>query len=72
MTQETYTDPRTKIHKSNVINVDFHNKRKVDKKIVYQWVDAFTGVVNNYDSSKEDNVAHVELPFFCRSTRKTL
>lgn len=59
-----YTDHRTHIQKSNVIKVDFKNKEKIDDKVVYQWIDAYTRQSHTFDSSREKNVPHVELEFF--------
>ena len=46
---------------SDIIEVDFKEKRVKQSHTEYQWCDAITGNLITYDSRRNDNVPHVKM-----------
>ena len=50
---------------TNIINVDFKNKKKISERTVIEYVDSLTGTTKVFDSSKETKQnMPVYLPLF--------
>ena len=51
---------------ANIIQVDFKKKEITKNYKQYQWVDALTGKMIDFDSRKDDNVPRVPVALFVK------
>jgi hypothetical protein len=56
---------------SEVIYVDFKNKKKMCSTIKYNWIDALSGDQYVYNSEMQDNEPHVEVVLFINTGKGT-
>lgn len=57
---------------SNIIQVDFKTKQVIKDYKQYQWVNALTGEMIDFDSRREDNVSRVPLVVFVKHNNDLL
>ena len=57
---------------TNIIQVDFKKKEVIKNYKQYQWVNALTGEVFDFDSRKEDNVPRVPLVLFVKHNNELI
>ena len=57
---------------SNIIQVDFKTKQVIKDYKQYQWVNALSGKMVDFDSRKEDNVSRVPLVVFVKHNNELL
>ena len=57
---------------SNIIQVDFKTKQIIKDYKQYQWIDALTGEMIDFDSRKEDNVPRIPVDLFVRHNNELL
>ena len=57
---------------SEIIQVDFKKKEIIKNYKQYQWVNALTGEMLDFDSRKEDNVSRVPLVVFVKHNNELL
>ena len=51
---------------TNIIEVDFKKKEIIKNYKQYQWVNALTGELLDFDSRKDDNVPRIPVDLFVR------
>lgn len=56
---------------SEVIYVDFKNKKKLNTKITYNWTDFLTGEKYAYDSEMHNNEPHVKIELYITTGKGT-
>ena len=57
---------------TNIVQVDFKKKEVVKNYKQYQWVNALSGEVLDFDSRKEDNVPRVPLVLFVKHNNELI
>ena len=57
---------------SNIIQVDFKTKQVIKDYKQYQWVNALSGEMVDFDSRREDNVSRVPLVVFVKHNNELL
>ena len=57
---------------SNIIQVDFKTKQIIKDYKQYQWADALSGEMVDFDSRKEDNVPRVPLVLFVKHNNELI
>ena len=57
---------------ANIIQVDFKKKEITKNYKQYQWVDALTGKMIDFDSRKDDNVPRVPVALFVKHNNELL
>ena len=57
---------------SEIIQVDFKKKEVIKNYKQYQWVNALSGEMFDFDSRKEDNVSRVPLVIFVKHNNELL
>ena len=57
---------------TNIIEVDFKKKEIIKNYKQYQWVNALSGEVLDFDSRKEDNVPRVPLVLFVKHNNELI
>ena len=57
---------------TNIIQVDFKKKEIIKNYKQYQWVNALTGEMLDFDSRKEDNVPRVPVALFVKHNNELL
>ena len=57
---------------SEIIQVDFKKKEVIKNYKQYQWVDALSGEMFDFDSRKEDNVPRVPLVLFVKHNNELI
>ena len=57
---------------TNIIQVDFKKKQIVKNYKQYQWVNALSGEMFDFDSRKEDNVPRVPLVLFVKHNNELI
>ena len=57
---------------TNIVQVDFKKKEVIKNYKQYQWVNALTGEVFDFDSRKEDNVLRVPLVLFVKHNNELI
>lgn len=57
---------------SNIIQVDFKTKQIIKGYKQYQWIDALSGEMIDFDSRREDNVSRVPLVVFVKHNNELL
>ena len=57
---------------SNIIQVDFKTKQIIKDYKQYQWIDALSGELVDFDSRREDNVSRVPLVVFVKHNNELL
>ena len=57
---------------TNIIQVDFKTKQVIKDYKQYQWVNALTGEMIDFDSRREDNVSRVPLVVFVKHNNDLL
>lgn len=51
---------------TNIVQVDFKKKEVINNYKQYQWVNALSGEMFDFDSRKDDNVSRVPLVLFVK------
>ena len=57
---------------TNIIEVDFKKKEVIKNYKQYQWVNALTGEMFDFDSRKEDNVHRVPIALFVKHNNELI
>ena len=57
---------------TNIVQVDFKKKEVIKNYKQYQWVNALSGEVLDFDSRKEDNVPRVPLVLFVKHNNELI
>ena len=57
---------------TNIIEVDFKKKEIIKNYKQYQWVNALSGEMFDFDSRKEDNVPRVPLVLFVKHNNELI
>ena len=57
---------------SNIIQVDFKTKQIIKDYKQYQWINALSGEMIDFDSRREDNVFRVPLVVFVKHNNELL
>ena len=57
---------------TNIIQVDFKKKEVIKNYKQYQWVNALSGEMFDFDSRKEDNVPRVPLVLFVKHNNELI
>ena len=57
---------------TNIVQVDFKKKEVIKNYKQYQWVNALSGEVFDFDSRKEDNVPRVPLVLFVKHNNELI
>ena len=57
---------------TNIIQVDFKTKQIIKDYKQYQWVNALTGELLDFDSRKEDNVHRVPIVLFVKHNNELI
>ena len=57
---------------TNIVQADFKKKEVIKNYKQYQWVNALTGEVFDFDSRKEDNVPRVPLVLFVKHNNELI
>lgn len=57
---------------SEIIQVDFKKKEVIKNYKQYQWVNALTGEMLDFDSRKDDNVPRIPVDLFVRHNNELL
>ena len=57
---------------TNIVQVDFKTKQIIKDYKQYQWVNALTGEMIDFDSRREDNVSRVSLVVFVKHNNELL
>lgn len=57
---------------TNIVQVDFQKKEVIKNYKQYQWVNALTGEMVEFDSRREDNVSRVPLVVFVKHNNELL
>lgn len=57
---------------SNIIQVDFKTKQIIKDYKQYQWTDALSGEMIDFDSRREDNVSRVPLVVFVKHNNELI
>lgn len=57
---------------TNIIQVDFKTKQIIKDYKQYQWTDALSGEMVDFDSRREDNVSRVPLAVFVKHNNELL
>ena len=57
---------------TNIIQVDFKTKQIIKDYKQYQWIDALSGELVDFDSRREDNVSRVPLVVFVKHNNELL
>ena len=57
---------------TNIVEVDFKKKEVIKNYKQYQWVNALTGEMIDFDSRREDNVSRVPLVVFVKHNNELL
>ena len=57
---------------TNIVQVDFKKKEVIKNYKQYQWVNALTGEMLDFDSRKEDNVPHIPVALFVKHNNELL
>ena len=57
---------------TNIVQVDFKKKEVIKNYKQYQWVDALSGEMFDFDSRKEDNVPRVPLVLFVKHNNELI
>ena len=57
---------------TNIVQVDFKKKEVIKNYKQYQWVNALSGEMFDFDSRKEDNVPRVPLVLFVKHNNELI
>ena len=57
---------------TNIIDVDFKKKEIIKNYKQYQWVNALSGEMFDFDSRKEDNISRVPLVLFVKHNNELI
>lgn len=57
---------------TNIIDVDFKKKEIIKNYKQYQWVNALSGEMFDFDSRKEDNIPRVPLVLFVKHNNELI
>ena len=57
---------------TNIVQVDFKKKEVIKNYKQYQWVNALSGEIFDFDSRKEDNVPRVPLVLFVKHNNELI
>ena len=57
---------------SEIIQVDFKKKEVIKNYKQYQWVNALSGEMFDFDSRKEDNISRVPLVLFVKHNNELI
>lgn len=57
---------------TNIVQVDFKTKQIIKDYKQYQWVNALTGEMLDFDSRKDDNVPRIPVDLFVRHNNELL
>ena len=57
---------------TNIVQVDFKKKEIIKNYKQYQWVDALTGQMLDFDSRKDNNVHRVPVALFVKHNNELL
>ena len=57
---------------SNIIQVDFKTKQIIKDYKQYQWVNALSGEMVDFDSRREDNVSRVPVALFVKHNNELI
>ena len=57
---------------TNIVQVDFKKKEIIKNYKQYQWVNALTGELVDFDSRKEDNVPRIPVALFVKHNNELL
>ena len=57
---------------TNIVQVDFKKKEVIKNYKQYQWVNALTGEMLDFDSRKEDNVPHIPVALFVKHNNELI
>ena len=57
---------------TNIVQVDFKKKEIIKNYKQYQWVNALSGEMFDFDSRKEDNVPRVPLVLFVKHNNELI
>ena len=57
---------------TNIIQVDFKKKEIIKNYKQYQWVNALSGEMFDFDSRKEDNITRVHLVLFVKHNNELI
>ena len=57
---------------TNIVQVDFKKREVIKNYKQYQWVNALSGEVLDFDSRKEDNVPRVPLVLFVKHNNELI
>ena len=57
---------------TNIVEVDFKKKEVIKNYKQYQWVNALSGEMFDFDSRKEDNVPRVPLVLFVKHNNELI
>ena len=57
---------------TNIIQVDFKKKEIIKNYKQYQWVNALSGEMFDFDSRKEDNVPRIPLVLFVKHNNELI
>ena len=57
---------------TNIVQVDFKKKEVIKNYKQYQWVNALSGEMFDFDSRKEDNVPRVPLALFVKHNNELI
>ena len=57
---------------TNIIDMDFKKKEIIKNYKQYQWVNALSGEMFDFDSRKEDNISRVPLVLFVKHNNELI
>ena len=57
---------------TNIVEVDFKKKEVIKNYKQYQWVNALSGEMFDFDSRKEDNIPRVPLVLFVKHNNELI
>ena len=57
---------------TNIVQVDFKKKEVIKNYKQYQWVNALTGEMLDFDSRKEGNVPHIPVALFVKHNNELI
>ena len=57
---------------TNIVQVDFKKREVIKNYKQYQWVNALSGEIFDFDSRKEDNVPRVPLVLFVKHNNELI